>query len=108
MSNDNKLTVQVQDSSKKWMELKADRDAVLMRVITGAKMEMEASCDGECACSTCHVYVDTIWLDHLEPPTDEELMMIEYTDKPKANSRLACQIKLKPELNGMRVQIVGK
>ena len=108
MNNKDTLTVQVQDLSKKWSELKADNDAVLMRVITKAKMEMEASCDGECACSTCHIYVDTQWLDQLEPPTEEELMMIEYTSNPKGNSRLACQIKLKPELNGMRVQIVGK
>lgn len=78
-----------------------------MRVITGAKMDMDASCDGECACSTCHVYIDPQWLGNLEPPTDEEQMMIDYTGKPAPNSRLSCQIKLQSNMNGMRLEIVG-
>lgn len=108
MSEDTMVTVHVQDTTEKWSELKAEAGTVLMRVITGAKMNMEASCDGECACSTCHIYVDPEWLKLLDPVSDDEQMMIEYTDKPKENSRLSCQIKLKPELSGMRVQIIGK
>jgi 2Fe-2S ferredoxin len=108
MNESNMVSVKVQDTSTVWSELKADSGSVLMRIITGAKMDMEASCDGECACSTCHVYVDPLWLGLLDPPTDDEQMMIEYTEKPTDKSRLACQLKLKPELDGMRVQIVGK
>ena len=108
MLENNNIQIHVEDSNLVWSELKGKPDSVLMRIITGAKLDMEASCDGECACSTCHVYVDPEWLGLLDPPSEEEQMMIEYTEKPKANSRLSCQIKLKPQLNGMRLKIAGK
>ncbi|MDH4199941.1 MAG: 2Fe-2S iron-sulfur cluster-binding protein [Spirochaetia bacterium] len=108
MGTNEKISVQVMDTNHTWKEIKAESGSILMRAITGAKMDMEASCDGECACSTCHVYIDPQWLQYLPAPEDEELMMIDYTDKPAKNSRLACQIKLSPELNGMKVTIIGK
>ena len=29
---------------------------------------IDADCGGECACATCHVYVDTPWLDKVGLP----------------------------------------
>jgi 2Fe-2S ferredoxin len=80
---------------------------VLMRVLVNNGMDLEASCDGECACSTCHVLINDEWLSKLEPVSEDEEMMIEYTDNPKPNSRLACQIKLHEGLSGMELEVIG-
>jgi 2Fe-2S ferredoxin len=53
-------------------------------------------------CATCHVYVDEPWLSLLPAPQPPELEMLECTaDERRPESRLACQIKLSPDLDGM-------
>jgi 2Fe-2S ferredoxin len=62
-----------------------------------------ARCGGACACATCHVYIDPIWLPKLEPPEDMELGMLEAAWEPRRNSRLSCQIQVTRELDGLTV-----
>jgi ferredoxin, 2Fe-2S len=65
-----------------------------------------AECGGSAMCATCHVYVDDAWLDKLAPPLANELEMLECTAAPRnANSRLSCQIKMSPALNGLLVYL---
>ncbi|MDQ2801504.1 MAG: 2Fe-2S iron-sulfur cluster-binding protein, partial [Pseudomonadota bacterium] len=65
-----------------------------------------AECGGVMSCATCHVYVDPAWLDRLPPPsTDEDDMLDNTAAERRANSRLSCQIKMAPELDGLRVQV---
>ena len=104
----NKLILNVQDTNGTWSELKYKPDLNAMQVITAAKLDMDASCDGECACSTCHVLVDEAWLPRLEPQSEDEEIMIDYTSDPQPTSRLACQIKLTEELDGLKMTILGK
>ncbi|MES0491221.1 MAG: 2Fe-2S iron-sulfur cluster-binding protein [Leptospirales bacterium] len=76
-----------------------------MEAIVKAKLKMEASCGGECSCSTCHVLVDPADLSRLPEPTVEEQEMIDYAYNPQHNSRLACQIKLDENLEGLKLEI---
>ena len=63
-----------------------------------------AECGGNCMCATCHVYVDAAWLDKLEPVSDTEDAMLDSTGSERLpNSRLSCQIKVTPELDGLVV-----
>jgi len=63
-------------------------------------------CGGSCACATCHVYVDERYLDLLPPMQENEDEMLECTESERrANSRLGCQIKLTPELDGLVVRM---
>ena len=63
-------------------------------------------CGGSCGCATCHVYVDEAWLDKLEPISDTEEEMLECTVSPReANSRLSCQIKADPAIDGIVVRL---
>jgi 2Fe-2S ferredoxin len=62
-------------------------------------------CGGNCACGTCHVYVDFPWLDKLTPKTPEELAMLEGVIDPQPNSRLTCQITVEPALAGLVVRL---
>ncbi|PZQ45797.1 MAG: 2Fe-2S ferredoxin [Rhodovulum sulfidophilum] len=66
---------------------------------------IDAECGGSCACATCHVIVDPDWAGRLDPPSDSEREMLEYTIGPEETSRLACQIELTEDLDGIRVRL---
>jgi 2Fe-2S ferredoxin len=66
---------------------------------------IDADCGGAAACATCHVYVDDAWLARTGSRTTMESAMLEFAEGMAANSRLACQIKLSPELDGLIVRL---
>jgi 2Fe-2S ferredoxin len=65
---------------------------------------IEAVCGGSMVCGTCHVFVDDPWLSGLPAQSSMELELVEYSDNLAPRSRLACQIVLGPEHEGMTVQ----
>ena len=65
---------------------------------------IDADCGGACACATCHVYVDQAWLGKLEAKSDMEETMLDFAQELEPNSRLSCQIKVTPELDGLVVR----
>jgi ferredoxin, 2Fe-2S len=77
----------------------------VMEVIRDAGLPIKAECGGCCACATCHVYVKPEWFDKLVPPTQEEINMMDEAFDVKDNSRLSCQILLRPEFNGLEVTL---
>ena len=66
---------------------------------------IDADCGGACACATCHVYVDPTWLAQTGARTTMEESMLEFAEGVEANSRLACQIRLTAELDGLVVRL---
>lgn len=64
-----------------------------------------AECGGACSCATCHCYVDDVWAEKLDPPSDIEKDMLECVLEPKTNSRLACQIFVTNEMDGLKVSL---
>ncbi|HEX8539251.1 MAG TPA: 2Fe-2S iron-sulfur cluster-binding protein [Cystobacter sp.] len=64
-----------------------------------------AECGGFASCATCHGYVDEAWLKKLPPPDEAEAAMIECAFHVRPNSRLTCQLKVKPELDGMVIRL---
>jgi 2Fe-2S ferredoxin len=66
---------------------------------------IDADCGGACACATCHVFVDTAWLSSLPPREDMEVTMLDFAPEVETNSRLSCQIKVTPELDGLTVRM---
>jgi 2Fe-2S ferredoxin len=65
-----------------------------------------AECGGNCSCATCHVYVDPEWFDKLQPADDMEQDMIGVVAaESKDNSRLSCQIKVSPDMEGLVVHM---
>jgi 2Fe-2S ferredoxin len=78
----------------------------VMEVIRGHGVdELLALCGGCCSCGTCHVHVDEEWLGALEPIGADEKDLLDFSDYRSPNSRLSCQIRLRPELDGLRVTV---
>ncbi len=69
---------------------------------------IEADCGGACACSTCHVYVDPAWGDKLPEKEAMEEDMLDFAYEPNENSRLTCQLKVTPDLDGLVVRMPEK
>ncbi len=82
-------------------------DQSLMEAARSSGIEgILADCGGGCACATCHVYVDPGWQAIVGPPDDVEAEMLDMvSDVQRANSRLSCQILLRPELDGLTVRV---
>jgi 2Fe-2S ferredoxin len=68
---------------------------------------IDADCGGECACATCHVYVDPAWLERigLPEPGSMEASMLSFAAAAEPNSRLSCQIMMSEALAGLVVRM---
>lgn len=69
--------------------------------------EIPADCGGSCACATCHIHVDDVWLEKLKIKQNSlEQSLLEYEpDYIEGVSRLACQIQLNDDLNNVTVKL---
>ncbi|SJM29340.1 2Fe-2S iron-sulfur cluster-binding protein [Mesorhizobium delmotii] len=67
--------------------------------------ELLALCGGCCSCATCHIYVDGEVNDRLPPLSVDEDELLDSSDHRRAQSRLSCQVRFKPELVGMIVTL---
>lgn len=63
-------------------------------------------CGGEMSCATCHVHVTADWRARLRPPSQDETDLVEISDDYTNESRLSCQIKLRPEIDGIMVSVL--
>jgi 2Fe-2S ferredoxin len=65
-----------------------------------------AECGGNAMCATCHVYVDDQWIARLAAVSDEEDALLDGTaSERQPNSRLSCQIRITPELDGLVLRL---
>jgi len=76
----------------------------LMRAATDNGVPgIDGDCGGNCACATCHVYIDAEWVERVGGRTAAEEEMLNLVAELRGNSRLACQIDVTDELNGLVV-----
>ncbi len=73
----------------------------VMEVATKNGVAMEATCEGSLACATCHVVVAPEWFDKLPKASPEEEDMLDLAFNLTRTSRLSCQLKVTPELDGI-------
>lgn len=81
--------------------------SVMRGAVNNAVPGIDADCGGECACATCHVYVDPAWLDRIGTPHigSMEESMLSFAAAAQHNSRLSCQITMCDELDGLVVRM---
>ena len=77
----------------------------IMEIIRDRGLDIKAECGGACACATCHVYVDDGWTSKLFQPTDEEVDRLDEAFGVADNSRLSCQILMRPEFDGIELHL---
>lgn len=75
-------------------------EAAVQNLIPG----IDGDCGGCCACATCHVHIEAKWRDRIPPMEDQENQMLGLLDSRDADSRLGCQVKASPELDGIVVR----
>ena len=80
----------------------------LLEVAQAAGQPLEGTCEGQMACSTCHVIVDKAWFDKLPAASDDENDMLDLASGARRTSRLSCQIMLDDTLNGLVVHVPGE
>jgi len=99
------ITVYVQEASgeKSPVPAPTDMGLSLMEVLKASDYPIAATCGGMALCATCHVEVLS---DHeLPPPSDDESYMLDSLPAITDNSRLSCQVRLSPELDGLVVKL---
>lgn len=79
--------------------------SVMQVATSNAIPGIDAECGGVLSCATCHVYVDDLWLDRTGVPGSAERDMLEFAERPQANSRLSCQITFTDALDGLIVYV---
>jgi len=85
----------------------AEPGSRLLEVAQNAGMPLEGTCEGQMACSTCHVIISPDWFDKLIPASDDEEDMLDLAAGVTRTSRLSCQIQLTDALDGIAVRIPG-
>ncbi len=68
---------------------------------------IDGDCGGVCSCATCHVHVQADHWDKVGPPNQIEADMLEFDDKVTEYSRLACQIDLSQEIDGLVIHVAN-
>jgi ferredoxin len=80
----------------------------LLDVVVNNNLDLDGfgACEGTLACSTCHLILKQEDYDSLKnPPTDEELDMLDLAYGLTDTSRLGCQVFLTKDLDGLEVDV---
>jgi ferredoxin len=77
----------------------------MLRVAQAAGLPLVGTCEGQMACSPCHVIVADEWFARLDAASEEEEDMLDLAAGVARTSRRACQIDLAPDLDGLKVRL---
>lgn len=84
----------------------AEGETVMQGAINNMIEGIVGECGGGLACATCHCYVDESSFEKLDPASEQEQQMLEFTSSElKPTSRLSCQITISEELDGLVVRL---
>lgn len=85
------------------LEAPTDMNLNLMEVFKAHDLPVEGTCGGMALCASCHCYVHS---NHpLPEQSEDEEDMLDQAFFVEDNSRLSCQIKVVPELDGLEVEL---
>jgi len=102
------LTIRFIDPHGRAVEATGEPGDSLLRVGQAAGLPLEGTCEGQMACSTCHVIVAAEWFERLPPASEEEEDMLDFAAGARRTSRLSCQIELTPAMDGLTVSVPGE
>lgn len=89
-------------------EVDAPPGSRLLDVAQADGQPLEGTCEGQMACSTCHVIVAADDFARLPPASENEDDLLDLAPHVTRYSRLACQIWLDASLVGLTVRLPGE
>ena len=88
-------------------EVEAPAGERLLDIAQADSQPLEGTCEGQMACSTCHVIVAPEDFAKLPPASEEEEDLLDLAAHVTRHSRLACQIWLTEALDALTVRMPG-
>ncbi len=100
------IKINVEDTlgNRNAIEVPTDISLSLMEVLKASEYPVEATCGGMALCATCHVEV--VEGEHHTQPTDAEMDMFDTLPTVTPCSRLACQMRIHDNMDGLVVRLV--
>lgn len=84
----------------------AEGESVMRAAILNNVDGIVGECGGSMMCATCHCYVDEAWIEATGPRKEGEDDLLDCAAaEVRPNSRLSCQIKMRPELDGLVIHL---
>ncbi len=80
----------------------------VMEVIRDWGLNIKAECGGACACATCHIYVPNEWAGRCGTADELETNILDFAFDVQPTSRLACQINVTDDLDGLLVRMPAR
>ena len=104
------ITFLLKDGSRQ--TIAAEDNWSIMQVAVDQGIEgIPGKCGGNVGCATCHVYIHPDWAakvlaeDNEQSEGEQDLLDTAYD--VRETSRLGCQVKLSPALDGLVVAVAG-
>ena len=106
MKNENEIEILVEDQEGNLHTLTCpvDMDLTLKDICKVYELPMDAVCGGMAMCATCHCYISSGG-EYLPEKSDVEDALLSEAFHVKENSRLACQIPLAVEMDGLIIKL---
>lgn len=101
-----RIEIEDQSGATRSVEVPEGISLSLMEVLKASEYNILATCGGMALCATCHVEVVRM-KGSLDGPGDAELEMIDTLPDASSESRLACQIRVGPHLDGAVFRLRG-
>lgn len=98
-----KITFILENGTEKTVE--TEEGSSVLEIAHTNEIDLQGACNGACACATCHVIVDKKYFEKLSPASPEEEELLDFAFGVAPTSRLACQIRITKELDGIKVRI---
>jgi 2Fe-2S ferredoxin len=102
MSEVNIIFVEANGAEK---PVKAEVGMSILQLAHYNDIDMEGTCEGNMACSTCHIIMEQKFYDALPQASEEEEEMLDFTIGLTSTSRLGCQVTIDETMDGMRLHL---
>jgi ferredoxin len=102
-----KLTIEDRNGRREPVDIPEGINLSLMEVLKAADHHILATCGGMALCATCHVQVIEGPEQYFHP-TNIELDLLDTLPDACYDSRLACQLRISEDMDGMVFRIRGE
>ncbi len=100
------ISIQEDNGSLRQLEVPLGLSMSLMEILKANGEPIEATCGGMALCATCHIEV--LQDNYVGEHSEDELDMLDTLPNATDNSRLACQVQVNKELDGIIIKLMGE